>query len=102
MAEELHKALGGTFVVENRAGAVGLIGTEFVAKSPPDGYTLVVSSGAIKAENTGKIIKALKSLNYVVNTVTPEKEGVLALRSVLPPSYASSASSAAMRSAVCR
>ena len=51
----------------------------------------VVSSGAIKAENTGKIIKALKSLNYVVNTVTPEKEGILGLRSVLPPSYADKA-----------
>ena len=48
----------------------------------------VVSSGALKAEGTGKIVKALKSLNYVVNTVTPEKEGVLGLRSVLPASYA--------------
>ncbi|MVN75680.1 hypothetical protein GO988_05010 [Hymenobacter sp. HMF4947] len=51
----------------------------------------VVSSGAQKAAGTAKIIKALKSLNYVVNTVTPEKEGVLGLRSVLPPSYASKA-----------
>jgi hypothetical protein len=48
----------------------------------------VVSSGALKAEKTGKIVKALKDLNYVVNTVTPEKEGILGLRSVLPPSYA--------------
>jgi hypothetical protein len=51
----------------------------------------MVSSGAIKAEGTAKIIKALKGLNYVVNTVTPEKEGVLGLRSVLPPSYAEKA-----------
>jgi hypothetical protein len=48
----------------------------------------VVSSGALKAESTGKIVKALKGLNYVVNTVTPEKEGMLGLRSVLPASYA--------------
>jgi hypothetical protein len=47
----------------------------------------VVSSGAQKAENTLKIIKALKSLNYQVNEVTAEKEGRLALRSVLPRSY---------------
>lgn len=47
----------------------------------------VVSSGAIKAENTQKIIRALKSLNYVVNTVTPEQEGRLALRSVLPSDF---------------
>lgn len=47
----------------------------------------VVSSGAAKAEGTQKITKALKSLNYVVNTVTPEQEGSLALRSVLPAEY---------------
>ena len=47
----------------------------------------VVSSGAAKAENTQKIVRALKSLNYVVNTVTPEQEGRLALRSVLPEAY---------------
>lgn len=51
----------------------------------------VVSSGAIKAENTQKIIRALKSLNYVVNTVTPEQEGKLALRSVLPAEYENNA-----------
>ncbi|GAB3270116.1 hypothetical protein GCM10027347_40590 [Larkinella harenae] len=49
----------------------------------------VVSSGAVKAENTQKIIRALKSLNYVVNTVTPEQEGRLALRSVLPKDFES-------------
>jgi len=51
----------------------------------------VVSSGAVKAENTTKIIRALKSLNYVVNTVTPEQEGRLALRSVLPSDFDSNA-----------
>ena len=48
----------------------------------------VVSSGAQKAEGTGKIMKVLKNLGYVVNTVTPEKEGILGLRSVLPASFA--------------
>lgn len=47
----------------------------------------VVSSGALKAENTQKIIRNLKALNYVVNTVTPEQEGRLALRSVLPAEF---------------
>jgi len=46
MAGELQKSMGGTFVVENRPGYVGIIGTEQAAKAPPDGYTLVVSSGA--------------------------------------------------------
>lgn len=47
----------------------------------------VISSGAAKAEVTQKIIRALKSLNYVVNVVTPEQEGRLALRSVLPSDF---------------
>ncbi len=47
----------------------------------------VVSSGAQKAETTQKIIKNLKVLNYVVNTVTAEQEGRLALRAALPPEF---------------
>jgi hypothetical protein len=48
----------------------------------------VVSSGAQMAEGTQKIIKGLKSLNYTVNAVTPEQEGRLGLRCVLPADYA--------------
>jgi hypothetical protein len=47
----------------------------------------VVSSGAIKAEGTQKIVKALKTLNYVVNTVTPAQEGTYGLKCVLPAEY---------------
>ncbi|WAC14374.1 Ppx/GppA phosphatase family protein [Dyadobacter pollutisoli] len=51
----------------------------------------VVSSGAAKAEVTQKITRVLKSLGYVVNQVTPEQEGQLALKSVLPAEYAGKA-----------
>ncbi|MCF0050897.1 hypothetical protein LXM25_12560 [Dyadobacter sp. LJ53] len=51
----------------------------------------VVSSGAAKADVTVKITRVLKSLGYVVNQVTAEQEGQLALKSVLPTEYAGKA-----------
>lgn len=42
-AEELGRALGGSFVVENRPGANGNVGAALVAKAPADGYTLLMS-----------------------------------------------------------
>jgi tripartite-type tricarboxylate transporter receptor subunit TctC len=44
IAPELGKALGGSVLVENRAGAGGLIGYQRLMKSEPDGYTLLLSS----------------------------------------------------------
>ena len=46
IADRLTASLGQPFLVENRTGAGGTIGTEFVAKSPPDGYTLLVTTAA--------------------------------------------------------
>ncbi len=46
LAQKLHEMLGQPFVVDYRAGANGIIGTEYVAKSPPDGYTLLVISSS--------------------------------------------------------
>ncbi|MGH8702772.1 MAG: Bug family tripartite tricarboxylate transporter substrate binding protein [Burkholderiales bacterium] len=43
---EMSKALGQQIIVENRGGAGSIIGTEVVAKSPPDGYTLLMVSAA--------------------------------------------------------
>ncbi len=44
MAQRLTEAVGQAFVVENRGGATGTIGSEIVANSPPDGYTVLVNS----------------------------------------------------------
>ena len=46
LAAALTPALGQSVVLENRPGAGGIVGTEIVAKSPPDGYTLMLSAAA--------------------------------------------------------
>lgn len=44
VSQKLQEKLGGSFVVENKAGATGTIGAAFVKRAPADGYTLFVSS----------------------------------------------------------
>lgn len=46
VAKALQESLGQTFVVDNRAGAQGIIGADAVAKATPDGYTLLYASQA--------------------------------------------------------
>ncbi|MBE7734103.1 Bug family tripartite tricarboxylate transporter substrate binding protein [Devosia faecipullorum] len=47
IGQSLSEQLGQPFVVENKPGASGVIGTEFVAKSAPDGQTVLVHTSAI-------------------------------------------------------
>ena len=48
----LQETLGQPFVVENRTGAGGVIGTETAAKAPPDGYTLLMMSNTQTANES--------------------------------------------------
>jgi tripartite-type tricarboxylate transporter receptor subunit TctC len=67
IAQWLSERLGQPFVVDNRSGAAGNIGTEFVLKAAPDGYTLLLalSSNAINAS-------LYKDLPYVfIRDATP-------------------------------
>jgi tripartite-type tricarboxylate transporter receptor subunit TctC len=52
IAEELGKSLHQPFIMENRPGAGTTIGTDTVAKSPPDGYTLLMVSGTQAVNET--------------------------------------------------
>ncbi|MET0681535.1 MAG: tripartite tricarboxylate transporter substrate binding protein [Burkholderiales bacterium] len=69
----LAETLGQTIVIENRAGAGGMIGAELVAKSPPDGYTLLIGNIAALAMNVGLYAKMpydpVKDLTPVMRTV---------------------------------
>jgi tripartite-type tricarboxylate transporter receptor subunit TctC len=47
MAPGLTEALGQPVVIDNRAGAGGMIGGEIVVKAPPDGYTLAMASNSV-------------------------------------------------------
>lgn len=46
VSQRLSESLGQPFIVENKAGAAGNIGTDFVAKAAPDGYKLLMGSAA--------------------------------------------------------
>ena len=46
IAQKLSATYGQQFVVDNRSGAGGMIGSDLVAKAPPDGYTLLITSSS--------------------------------------------------------
>src|SRR6185436_4992014 len=68
-ARELQAALGQPVVVENRAGAGGALGSDAVAKSAPDGYTLLLSNIASQAigpaVNRGAPYDPLKDFTHI-------------------------------------
>jgi len=81
LAPKLQEKLGGTFVVDNKAGATGTIGAAFVKRAPADGYTLFVSSLGpfVIAPHLIKNAQydALKDFDYI--TVAVQAPNVLAV-----------------------
>jgi tripartite-type tricarboxylate transporter receptor subunit TctC len=51
ISQPLHQVLGQPVLIENRAGASGMIGADFVAKAPADGYTLLLTAGSTITTN---------------------------------------------------
>jgi hypothetical protein len=96
---QLEKSeFGSSLVLENmateddiRKGLKTYIGKMLDYGVPGRDIHFVVSSGAVAAPGTQKIIQALKALNYQVITVTPEREAALGLRAALPAAYADKA-----------
>lgn len=89
-----HAEFGNSMVIENMASDYDIrIGLKrYIGNMMDHGVSgkdihFVVSSGALKAEVTGKIIKVLKDMGYMVNTVTPDQEGSLGLKCALPASF---------------
>jgi tripartite-type tricarboxylate transporter receptor subunit TctC len=87
LGQRLEKSMGQPFVIENRVGGGGIIGADAVAKSPPDGYTLLVMSNthtvneSLVAKKPYKLMTDLvpvAPVNYsdlllVVNPAVPAK-----------------------------
>lgn len=67
LAKELTTTFGQPFIVDNKAGAAGQVGTDYVAKRPADGYTLLVTA-------TG----------YVISPVTRSKVSYDPLKDLIP------------------
>ncbi len=92
---KLEKAeYGASLVYENlatdediRKGLKSYIADMLAYGVGPKNIHFVISSGARKVPVTEKISRELKTLGYVVNEVTPEREARLALRSCLPAAY---------------
>src|SRR5262245_17377917 len=47
LGKKFYESMGQTFVIENRAGASGLIGAELIARSPADGYNILFTTASL-------------------------------------------------------
>lgn len=73
IADKLTQLWKQSVIVENRPGATGILGTDLVAKAPPDGYTigLVASSQSINAVVNSKLpYDTLKDFTYITQTAS--------------------------------
>ena len=86
IAPKLQTLLGQTVIVENRAGAGGMVGTAYVAKTPADGYTILITTAshtAIPAFTPNTPYDAVRDFTHV--TMLAENFGqVLVVRPSLP------------------
>jgi tripartite-type tricarboxylate transporter receptor subunit TctC len=77
VSQKLTESLGQTFIVENRAGAAGRIGTEYVAKAAPDGYTLAMAPASFISSHPS---------TFVTLPYDPVKDFAPVIQAVVQPS----------------
>ena len=86
VAPKASEGLGAPVVVENRPGGDGIVGSEFVAHAPPDGYTLITASASSHTANYFRFKKLpydpIKDFTAVVGAV--ESITCVAVSSALP------------------
>ena len=73
LAQKLSEAWGQSVIVEDRVGAGGNIGADVVAKSPADGYTLLLHSGALVTNQfvyPNSPFDAIKDFSPITNVAT--------------------------------
>ncbi len=68
LGERLQASLGQAVVVENKAGAGNLMGFEFAAKQPPDGYTLLMGSTTLPIMSSHARTTSLNGGNELLET----------------------------------
>ena len=82
----LAEAFGQQILIDNRAGATGIVGTELGAKAPPDGYTLTMATGATISANMALFPKLPYDppKDFVAVTLVASQPNMLAVHPSLP------------------
>jgi len=86
LADNLQKATGQRFVIENRSGAGGLIGAENVVNSPADGHTLLFTTATLAINTTlySKTLKFDPRTDLVASTLVSNAPNVLCVHPSVP------------------
>src|SRR5258708_23836876 len=85
VAQHLSDVLGQSVIVENRAGASGNIGADYVAKAAPDGYTLVfATTNLILNQAIGEKLPFNVTTDFAPITMTLTAQNLLTIRPGLP------------------
>src|SRR4249920_844664 len=85
IAEKLAGLLGQPVVVENRSGASGTTGSDYVAKAAPDGYTLLVNTNALAVSQVvSKSIPFNVLMDFAPLSVTMTSQNMVVAKPALP------------------